>query len=193
MANTRKPGRRPGDPAATRSTILAAALRVFASVGYERATIRSIAAAADVDPALVVHHFGNKQSLFAAVHHGNTATNQTVPVPARPPVDAIARHHLMSFATAGTREQSLLRSAATNAQAGEILRELVHGSIDMNARTVDTASPEQLALVESFLLGVAFARQIVGIWPLADMTPEGLAAAVSPIVEHILTGTPGAV
>src|SRR3954469_15074035 len=59
-------GRRPGDPQ-TRSAITASARRSFAQAGYDRATIRAIAAPAGVDPALVVHYFGSKEALFRDV------------------------------------------------------------------------------------------------------------------------------
>ena len=36
-------------------------------MGYDRATFRSIATAAGVDPALVVHFFGSKEQLFHEV------------------------------------------------------------------------------------------------------------------------------
>lgn len=50
-----------------RARIRQAALAQFAAHGYERATIRGIAAAAGVSPGLVRHHFGSKQALRDAV------------------------------------------------------------------------------------------------------------------------------
>ncbi len=58
-------GRRAGD-SGTREAILQAARAQFAERGYDGATIRAIAAAAAVDPALVHHFYGSKESLFAA-------------------------------------------------------------------------------------------------------------------------------
>ncbi len=58
-------GRRPGESGA-RDDILAAARTEFAEDGYDGATIRGIAARADVDPALVHHYFGAKEQLFEA-------------------------------------------------------------------------------------------------------------------------------
>jgi AcrR family transcriptional regulator len=50
-----------------RARIRQAAMAQFAEHGYERTTIRGIAAAAGVSPGLLRHHFGSKQELRAAV------------------------------------------------------------------------------------------------------------------------------
>src|SRR5436190_14098251 len=51
---------------ATRAAILGAARERFAADGYERATIRAIAADAGIDPAMVMRYYGSKDRLFAA-------------------------------------------------------------------------------------------------------------------------------
>jgi AcrR family transcriptional regulator len=58
-------GRRVGKPD-TKQRILHVALQQFAELGFPGATIRSVAAAAEVDPSLITHFFVNKDSLFAA-------------------------------------------------------------------------------------------------------------------------------
>jgi AcrR family transcriptional regulator len=50
-----------------RANIRNAALRLFAERGHDAVTVREIAAAAGVSPALVLHHFGSKDGLRAAV------------------------------------------------------------------------------------------------------------------------------
>jgi AcrR family transcriptional regulator len=50
-----------------RETIVAAALRLFAERGVEATSLREVARASEVSPALVVHHFGGKKGLVAAV------------------------------------------------------------------------------------------------------------------------------
>ena len=52
------------DAQATRAAILEAAKSHFARAGYERATLREIAAEAGVDVALVARYFGGKEALF---------------------------------------------------------------------------------------------------------------------------------
>lgn len=56
----------PGDLTA-RAAIREAALRLFAARDPEAVTVRQVAAEAGVSPALVMHHFGTKAGLRAAV------------------------------------------------------------------------------------------------------------------------------
>lgn len=58
-----KRGRRQGDPV-SREAVLAAAKQRFAQQGYEKTTLRAIAADANVDPAMVLYLFGSKADLF---------------------------------------------------------------------------------------------------------------------------------
>ncbi len=51
----------------SRATIRNTALALFAERGHDAVTMREIAAAAGVSPALLVHHFGSKDGLRAAV------------------------------------------------------------------------------------------------------------------------------
>ena len=63
MPTNRPRGRRPGRTE-TRSEILAAALKLFSEVGYEKVSLRAIAREAEVDPALIHHYFDDKADLF---------------------------------------------------------------------------------------------------------------------------------
>src|ERR1700728_4963300 len=64
---TPRPGSRAEQRRRTEARILDAAARVFATAGYERATIRAVASAAGVDAGLVMHYFGSKQELYRRV------------------------------------------------------------------------------------------------------------------------------
>ena len=72
MTATNAGRKRPGRPAGssnTRDRILASARELFARNGISNTSIRAVAAAADVDSALVHHYFGTKEQLFAAAVH----------------------------------------------------------------------------------------------------------------------------
>src|SRR5918992_5989924 len=62
----RRSGRRPG-ASGTREAIRETAAQLFAERGYDRTSMRAIAAAAGVDQKLVAHFFGSKQRLFVEV------------------------------------------------------------------------------------------------------------------------------
>jgi len=57
----------PPDDRTARAAIRDEALRLFAAAGPDAVPVRQIAAAAGVSPALVLHHFGSKEGLRAAV------------------------------------------------------------------------------------------------------------------------------
>jgi AcrR family transcriptional regulator len=55
------------DARSAREPIIRAAFRVFGEAGIESTSLREVARAAGVSPALVVHHFAGKEGLVAAV------------------------------------------------------------------------------------------------------------------------------
>lgn len=59
-------GRNPIDDLTTKARIRDAAISQIAQIGFGASTVRSIAAAAGVSAALVVHHFGSKDGLRQA-------------------------------------------------------------------------------------------------------------------------------
>nr|BFE85124.1 hypothetical protein GCM10020093_077250 [Planobispora longispora] len=67
----------------TKTLILAAARERFAADGYERATIRAIAADAKIDPSMVMRYFGNKDKLFAAAADVDLRLPDLAALPAR--------------------------------------------------------------------------------------------------------------
>ena len=187
-------GRRAGDSGA-RGAILAAARRSFAEHGFARATIRSIAADAGVDPALVHPYFGPKADLFAAA----------VRVPATPSLlverlataerdrlgEAVVRAALALWATAESRQAwiGLLRSAAADRQVAATLREFLTGAIlAPMAERLDDDVELRTALVASQVVGLGVIRHVVEIEPLASASDDDLVAAYAPTLQRYLTG-----
>ena len=81
MPSNRPRGRRPGN-ADTRAEIIAAALRLFSTEGYDRVSLRQVAREAEVDPALIHHYFENKAELF---------TIAVIALPVDDPADVVQR------------------------------------------------------------------------------------------------------
>lgn len=188
-----RPGRwRTG--ADSRRRILDAARATFAARGYDRATIRQIAAQAHVDPAMVYYFFDNKSRLFSA--------SLEMPVnPAERVASALAegleglgerivRHFLGVWDAAPTIEPLLvlLRSAPTDERSAAMFTEYVEREI---IARIASAVPEparlRAELVGSHLIGMALARYVVRIEPLASTPPDVIARWMGPTLQRYLT------
>src|SRR5215468_3816625 len=87
---------------ATRAAILAAARHRFATDGYERATIRAIAIEADIDPAMVMRYYGNKERLFAAAAEFDLRLPDLARIPRTGYGRALVRHFVDRWEADGT-------------------------------------------------------------------------------------------
>ena len=118
--------------------ILAAARRIFAELGYDRTTIRAVAAAAGVDGGLVMHYFGSKDLLFARAAE--------VPADELPggASDEVAEALLTSLGRRLTDEPTaslaVLRSILTNADAADRYR--AAGEPQLNQLTEAIPTPD---------------------------------------------------
>ncbi|GGC08032.1 TetR/AcrR family transcriptional regulator [Cellulomonas carbonis] len=192
-ARRRPTGRRAGD-SGTRDAILDAALALFAEHGYDGASLRAIAGAAGVDPALVRHFFGDKETLFAtAVADRTTIPLQVLSQLGGDPSSAgraLTTAYLRVWEDPGTRPVvlALVRSATASPRAAEMLRDtLMSRAADQPGMT-----PERLrhiALAAAHLFGVAVARHVLKARPIADLTVEELVDEVAPTIQRYLTGT----
>ena len=189
------PGRRPGS-GDTRGRILAAARHRFGERGYDGATIRDIAADAGVDAALVHHYFGTKQRLFVAAMEFPVDAFAVVPQLLAGPPDQVGER-LVRFALEMWEQPAVrpmllgvIRSATTDPVAAALLRGLLaEGPFHALASAIDRRDADLRAtLVGSQLVGLALARYVVGVEPLASAPVDTIAAAVGPSVQRYLTG-----
>ncbi len=192
MART---GRRPG-VSGTREAILGAARRAFAEHGYQHATIRGVADLAGVDPALVHHYFGTKQELFvAAVQLPVNPVEQLMAVLDEDP-DQAGRRMVETFLSvwdhAATQNPllALIRSAVGDEHAAAMLREFIAEEVlGQIAHRLGSADARlRASLVGSQIIGLAMARYIVKVEPLASAPPTQVVAAVGPTLQRYLTG-----
>ncbi|GAA3569255.1 TetR/AcrR family transcriptional regulator [Kribbella ginsengisoli] len=107
----------------TRGVILAAARERFAADGYERATIRAIAADAAIDPAMVMRYFGNKEKLFAAAAEFDLRLPDLSKVP-REEIGAALTNHFLDRWEDDESLKALLRASVTNEAAADRMRQL---------------------------------------------------------------------
>ena len=117
--------KKPGKSDRTRAAILEAARELFATEGYERTTVRDIAAKAAIDPALVIRYFGSKEALFVRAADIELRMPDLAAAPGSRG-EAIVRHFLSIWEGEGGNPGMtiLLRSAASNPIAAEKLRDV---------------------------------------------------------------------
>jgi AcrR family transcriptional regulator len=186
-------GRRAGT-SHTREEILDAARAAFAARGYDAVSLRAIARDAGVDPALVHHFFQTKPRLFAAA--------MELPLDPQPFVAALlagdpetlgerlvrAVVELWDTADAFQGFLGLIRGAVSHADAARLLREFI--TREVLGRLAGAAAPDapqaRAALAGSQIVGLAMARKIVGIEPLASADPAWLAAVIGPTIQRYL-------
>jgi AcrR family transcriptional regulator len=177
------------DGEATRATILATARSQFGDHGFERTTIRSVASAAAVDPALVMHYFGSKAGLFAAASRFDITFPDLSGVAADHVVDVLLPVFVDVWGPQGPF-LPLLRAAATNrAAAAALLGVFVERVAPALAAVVPDRAAERAALVGSQVLGLATARYILCIPALVGMDDAALIEWLRPVLAHYLTGS----
>ena len=117
---------KPGKSDRTRAAILAAAQELFAEQGYERTTVRDVAARAGIDPALVIRYFGGKEGLFARAAVFDLALPDLAVIDRAELGPVLVRHFLEVWEGPGSSGGMtiLLRSAASNPIAADKLREV---------------------------------------------------------------------
>ncbi|HXV92364.1 MAG TPA: TetR family transcriptional regulator, partial [Pseudonocardia sp.] len=193
---TRRRGRRRSGED-TRAALLDAARAEFAEQGFDGATLRTIAARAGTDPAMVNHWFGGKQALFAAVMQIPYDVPATVAGVLDGPPDRVGERLVEAFLTVWDRHPvqltALVRSVSTHPQAAAAVRRfLTRTLLERLVRGLDVDRPElRAALCASQMIGLAVVRFVVGLEPVAEADRAVLAAAVGPTLQRYLTGDLG--
>ncbi|WP_030753271.1 TetR/AcrR family transcriptional regulator [Streptomyces sp. NRRL S-31] len=198
----RRRGRPPGgESAGTRDRILAAAREEFSARGYERTSVRGVAKAAGVDPALVHHYFGTKEQVFEAAVEVAFAPALAVPdAVAEGPADGVGerltRSVLGVWENPATRTPllAILRSAVNNETAAAVFRRLVAAQllrrVAARVELPEVEPPEaelRAELAAAQIVGTAMMRYVIKLEPLASADLEQIIARVAPVVQAHLT------
>jgi AcrR family transcriptional regulator len=171
VPSNRPRGRRPGN-ADTRAEIIAAALHLFSTDGYDRVSLRQIAREAGVDPALIHHYFENKAELFTLaviavpVEDAAEAVQRILAAPREKIGERAVDVVMATFERPGASQRfiALLRAAMnttapTNPLSEFLAREIlakVAGALGHK----DAARRGQLAMV--LFVGYVMSRDIMG-------------------------------
>ena len=170
----------------TKAVILAAAREQFAKAGFERATIRAIAADANIDPSMVMRYFGNKDQLFAAAADFDLELPDLSGV-ARDQLGAALVEHFMNRWERDEVLIVLLRASATNAEAAQRMRTMFASQLLPVIAKINPQEPQRrAALIATQTLGLALCRYVLQLPPIVAMPHDEAVAWLGPTVQRYL-------
>jgi AcrR family transcriptional regulator len=185
---TPQPSSRAEQRRRTEARILDAATQAFFSAGYDRTTIRAVAAAAGVDAGLVMHYFGSKQELFRQVI-------DAAPVPEVSGAPGQAAEQILAGLASRLESEpvaslALLRSMLTNPEAASAASA---GIARYQAQIAQAIPPDdadlRAAIISAITLGIAVSRHLIKSDELATADPAQVIQLLRPCVRS-LTASP---
>ncbi|MFI7546208.1 TetR/AcrR family transcriptional regulator [Actinoplanes sp. NPDC049599] len=197
MTSSAGAGPRKRDAAATRQALLDAARSRFERLGYDRTTLRDVAADAGVNPALVKRYFDAKEGLFKAAL---ASTPRFVGGPGEFPGDRAALAEALSHQlSAGGRPEHgehpvlMLLRVSGDERVDSLRRQAL---ADFSRQVLDVAEPGDDGLLRAQLLvafgvGIAVVRSAVGLQPLAGATADELLGPLRAVVDGLLAPPSG--
>ncbi|HEV3280909.1 MAG TPA: TetR family transcriptional regulator [Acidimicrobiales bacterium] len=190
-------GRRPGH-ADTRAAILASARAVFYEQGYAGASLRAIARRAAVDPALVHHYFADKSALYIEM--------MDLPIDPKAVKDEVGaggftgERLIDRFLAQWERGPgagspaflSLAQAMAASPQIADGMREFIIERVGLEGPFGGDEDEEtrmkRRALVGSQLLGIAWARYVMRMEPIASASRAQVARWAGPTIDRYVSG-----
>ncbi|MGE0214740.1 TetR family transcriptional regulator [Mycolicibacterium sp.] len=191
---SRRRGRRQGGPV-SRDAVLAAAKHRFARNGFEKTTLRAIAADARVDPSMVLYLFGSKEELFRESLRLIIDPDVLVAALAGAGDDVgtrMVRTYLgvwESPENAATM-RTMLASATSNPDAYAAFRDFMQNYVLTAVSGVLGGGDEarlRAMLAASSLVGTAMLRYLMAVAPLSELPLDDVVTLVAPTVTRYLT------
>lgn len=204
----RRPGRprtsgsrTPAEPGTTKEAILEAARSSFLAKGFARTTIRGVARAAGVDPALVPYYFGTKGDLFAAALNLRIRASEEIAKVLADDVRTAGPRLVRLSMTAwddsagGATFRALLRWVATDDGAPQAIQDYAAEQLAApltealgQAGIPTDVARERATLAATQLVGLAVVRYVFRLEPIASMSVDRLVELIGPTIQHYLTG-----
>jgi AcrR family transcriptional regulator len=141
---------------------------------------------------MVIRYFGSKEALFARVAMPDLQLPDLSETDASKVGEMMVRHFLDQWESdqAGGGMPILLRSAASNEDAAERLRDIFRTQVFPAIARL--GSPEtavlRAGLVASQLLGLAMTRYVLKLPPVVAMSPDFIVRTVGETVQRYATG-----
>ena len=187
---------RPAGGSDSRERILDAARQVFAERGYEAASLRGIARAAEVDPSLVHHYFRGKEQVFVAAMQLPFDPSEAVPLLLAGGAEDLGERVVRFFLSVWSDEEArapfvaMLGAATASEAAAGMMREFVSGALLARvAEGLDVPdAPLRAATAASHLVGLGLARYVLRVPPLAAASEDEICALVGPTIQRYLVG-----
>jgi AcrR family transcriptional regulator len=177
---------------ATRARILEAAREAFATLGYDRATVRAIAQMADIHSSIVMRYFHSKEGLFAAACVFDLCLPDLSRIPSNQLGEELVRIFLDRWESTGAAGDlpALLRLSVTHPDGREktmaVFTEQVKPAIE---RVVTSGNAARSAtLIATQLVGIAFLRYVLRLPAVVDLSQEELVRHVGRTVQRYLDG-----
>jgi AcrR family transcriptional regulator len=171
----------------TKAVILAAARERFGASGFQAATIRAIAADADVDPAMVMRYYGNKDKLFAAAAEFDLKFPDFAGTDRTQVGRSLVRHFLARW-EGDEALVILLRSSATNGEAAQRMQEIFGTQLQPLVGSLVPADEAgvRAGLIATQILGMALCRFVLRLAPVVEMTPDEVVGWLGPTIQRYL-------
>jgi AcrR family transcriptional regulator len=171
-----RPVSRAARRAATAQRILDAARAEFGERGLEAATIRRIAERANVDPSLVMQHYGSKAALFAVAIQLDDASPGEVEAHLHDVLD-------VRLAALPPETRALVRSMLTAPEAAEAMRAFLNERVVNLSRAMGGEDADlRAALIVSSILGLTIARHFLELDAFASASEADIARVARPWV-----------
>jgi AcrR family transcriptional regulator len=175
----------------TRERLIAVARRRFAADGFDRASLRGIAAEAGVDAALIRHYFGDKTGLLVASMQLPIDPVETLRAVIAAGPDGLGQRLVAAFLAAWDPHREviagLVRTRFSDASA---LRGVLVASLRGVLAGKDTGLRAEL--IAGQLLGLAMLRYVRPLEPLASASPARVIEWYAPAVQRLVMPGPGA-
>lgn len=177
----------------TRRRLIEVARRQFAAAGFDRASLRAIAAEAGVDASLIRHYFGDKAGLLVATMQLPVNPAEILRAIIAEGPDGLGARLVEGFLTAWDPHReviaSLVRTTFADATVVPPALQVVRGVVVASLSEVLTGKDIALRadLIASQILGLAMLRYVRPIEPLGSAPRARVVQWYAPAMQQLVT------